>query len=209
MLQYHFNWKTLSAMAGVTWWNFYFRLFPGAIRSKQVVQFLEHLLRHLDCKLLVVWDGASTHRSRLVWDFCARTTRTPMARISSRLRPRIKSRRVSLVPLETARTAQLLSADLRATEPPCPPSPTPHAQTHHLSNCFLGASRTLLMSLYYTKINKRAKSGLGPPACVRRGKGREGANQLSTNPGSGARETGWFQDDPARRNSRDAYQDQP
>ena len=26
MLQYRFNWKTLSAMAGVTWWNFYFRL---------------------------------------------------------------------------------------------------------------------------------------------------------------------------------------
>jgi nitroreductase len=22
VLQYHFNWKTLSAMAGVTWWNF-------------------------------------------------------------------------------------------------------------------------------------------------------------------------------------------
>jgi hypothetical protein len=33
VLQYHFNWKTLSAMAGVTWWNFYFRLFPGAIRN--------------------------------------------------------------------------------------------------------------------------------------------------------------------------------
>ena len=56
-------------MAGVTWWNFYFRLFPGSIRSPQVVQFLEHLLRHLDCKLLVVWDGSQTHRSRLVWDF--------------------------------------------------------------------------------------------------------------------------------------------
>jgi hypothetical protein len=26
VLQYHFNWKMLSAMAGVTWWNFYFRL---------------------------------------------------------------------------------------------------------------------------------------------------------------------------------------
>ncbi|HLJ29427.1 MAG TPA: hypothetical protein VKY85_22150 [Candidatus Angelobacter sp.] len=29
VLQYHFNWKTLAAMAGVTWRNFYFRLFPG------------------------------------------------------------------------------------------------------------------------------------------------------------------------------------
>jgi hypothetical protein len=50
VLQYHFNWKTLSAMAGVTWWNFYFRLFPGTIRSPQVVEFLEHLLRHLTGK---------------------------------------------------------------------------------------------------------------------------------------------------------------
>jgi len=69
VLQYHFNWKTLSAMAGVTWWNFYFRLFPGSIRSPQVVEFLSHLLRHIGGKLLVVWDGLKSHRSRLVWDF--------------------------------------------------------------------------------------------------------------------------------------------
>jgi DDE superfamily endonuclease len=41
--RYHFNWKTLSAMAGVTWWNSYFRLFPGTIRSPQVIEFLSHL----------------------------------------------------------------------------------------------------------------------------------------------------------------------
>ena len=69
MLQYHFNWKTLSAMAGVTWWNFYFRLFPGAIRSPQVIEFLTHLLRHLPGRLLIVWDGLRSHRSRLVWEF--------------------------------------------------------------------------------------------------------------------------------------------
>jgi transposase len=56
-------------MAGVTWWNFYFRLFPGTIRSPQVVEFLEHLLRHLGGKLLIVWDGLRSHHSRLVWDF--------------------------------------------------------------------------------------------------------------------------------------------
>jgi transposase len=70
VLQYHFNWKLLSAMAGVTWWNFYFRLFEGTIRSPQVVEFLSHLLRHVPGqKLLVVWDGSTTHRSRLVRDF--------------------------------------------------------------------------------------------------------------------------------------------
>jgi transposase len=69
VLQYHFNWKTLSAMAGVTWWNFYFRLYPGTIRSPQVIDFLSHLLRHLRGQLLIVWDGLRSHRSRVVWDF--------------------------------------------------------------------------------------------------------------------------------------------
>ena len=67
MLQYHFNWKTLSAMAGVTWWNFYFRLFPGAIRSPQIIEFLAHLLRHIPGKLLIVWDGLPGHRSSATW----------------------------------------------------------------------------------------------------------------------------------------------
>ena len=44
VLQYGFNWKMLSAMAGVTWWNFFFRLFPGAICSPQIIEFLSHLL---------------------------------------------------------------------------------------------------------------------------------------------------------------------
>ena len=69
VLQYHFNWKTLSAMAGVTWWNFYFRLFPGAIRSPQIIEFLTHLLRHIPGKLLIVWNGLPGHRSGAVWDF--------------------------------------------------------------------------------------------------------------------------------------------
>ena len=69
MLQYHFNWNLLSAAAGVTWWNFYFRLFPGTIGGPQVVEFLQHLLRHLQGKLLVIWDGLPAHRSRVVKDF--------------------------------------------------------------------------------------------------------------------------------------------
>ncbi len=69
MLQYHFTWKTLSVMAGITFWNFYFRLFPGAIRSPQIIEFLGHLLRHIPGKLLIVWDGLPAHRSRAVWEF--------------------------------------------------------------------------------------------------------------------------------------------
>jgi transposase len=71
VLQFHFNWQTLSAIAGVTWWNFYFQLFPGSIRSPQVVEFLKHRLRHLPGDLLVLWDGASIHRSKLVQEFVA------------------------------------------------------------------------------------------------------------------------------------------
>jgi transposase len=69
VLQYHFNGKTLSAVAGITFRNFYFRLFAGAIRSPQVIEFLGHLLRHLRGKVLIVWDGLPTHRSRAVWNF--------------------------------------------------------------------------------------------------------------------------------------------
>jgi hypothetical protein len=32
-LQYHFNWKVLSAAAGITWWNFYFRLYQDTIHA--------------------------------------------------------------------------------------------------------------------------------------------------------------------------------
>jgi transposase len=71
VLQYHFTWKVLSAAAGISWWNFYFRLYPGAIRTAQVIDFLGHLLRHLQGKLLVVWDGLPAHRARLVTQFIA------------------------------------------------------------------------------------------------------------------------------------------
>ena len=71
VLQYSFNWKCLSAMAGITIWSFYFRLFPGSIKAPQVIEFLEHLQRHITSKLLVIWDGLPVHRSRLVREFVA------------------------------------------------------------------------------------------------------------------------------------------
>jgi transposase len=69
VLQHHFNWQVLSAAAGINWWNFYFRLYPGAIHATEVIDFLGHLLRHLPGKLLVVWDGLPQHRARLVTEF--------------------------------------------------------------------------------------------------------------------------------------------
>jgi transposase len=71
VLQYHFRWKTLSMMAGITWWNFYFKLFPGSIKAPQIIEFLQHLQRHLRRRLLVIWDGLPGHRSIAVREFVA------------------------------------------------------------------------------------------------------------------------------------------
>jgi transposase len=71
VLNYNFNWKSLSAVAGLTMWNFYFRIYAGSVKSPQVVEFLEALERHIHGPLLVVWDGLPAHRSRLVRDHIA------------------------------------------------------------------------------------------------------------------------------------------
>lgn len=61
----------LSAIAGVTWRQFYFRVYPGTIRSPQVIEFLSLLLRHIPEDLIVIWDGLRQHRSRMVKEFVA------------------------------------------------------------------------------------------------------------------------------------------
>jgi len=71
VLQYTFNWKCFSAIAGLTIWNFYFRLYPGSIKAPQLISFLQHLRRHIRGKLTVIWDGLPVHRSRLVREFVA------------------------------------------------------------------------------------------------------------------------------------------
>jgi len=47
ILQYNFNWKSLSVAAGLTLWNFYFRIYAGAIKKNRFVDFLAALVRHL------------------------------------------------------------------------------------------------------------------------------------------------------------------
>ena len=53
----------------MTIWNFYFQIFDKAVGKQEVILFLAHLLRHLRCPLLVVWDRLPAHRSRLVGEF--------------------------------------------------------------------------------------------------------------------------------------------
>lgn len=56
----------MSAIAGISFWNFYFRLFPGTIKGPQLIEFLQALVRQIKGKLLIVWDGLPAHRSALV-----------------------------------------------------------------------------------------------------------------------------------------------
>jgi transposase len=71
-LEFSFRWNHVSVIAGVTWWNFYFRLHPGAIRGPQAAEFLGQLRRQIHRPLLIIWDGLAVHRSRKVKAFLAR-----------------------------------------------------------------------------------------------------------------------------------------
>ncbi len=66
-------WGKLSVIAGITWREFYFRLYRGSIKSRQAVEFLGHLRRQIPGKLLVIWDGLAVHRSRTVRAYVERT----------------------------------------------------------------------------------------------------------------------------------------
>lgn len=69
IIQYHFNWKRVSAVAGLTRTNFLFRLHDGAIKSAQIVEFLKARRAQLRGKLMIVWDGAAQHKSRVVREY--------------------------------------------------------------------------------------------------------------------------------------------
>lgn len=69
VLQYSFNWKQLSVIAGISYWQFYFRLFAGSIKGAQIIEFLKALKAQISRKLLIIWDGLGVHKSRLVREF--------------------------------------------------------------------------------------------------------------------------------------------
>ena len=73
LLQESFNWKSLSIVGGITLQRFYFQMHKGSIKGPQVVEFIQHLQRHLKARLLIIWDGAAIHRSKLVSDFLVAT----------------------------------------------------------------------------------------------------------------------------------------
>ncbi len=62
----------LSAMSGITpEGKLYMTVLDRSYKGPDVVNFLRHLLRHIPGKLLVLWDRAPIHRSKVVKDFLA------------------------------------------------------------------------------------------------------------------------------------------
>jgi len=62
----------LSVISGITpTGKLYLQQQDHPFKSVDVVVFLQHLLAQIAGKLLVVWDGAPIHRSRLIKDFLA------------------------------------------------------------------------------------------------------------------------------------------
>jgi transposase len=70
-----FHWKSLSIIGGLALWRFYFQMHKGSIKGPQVIEFLQHLQRHIPGKMLILWDGATIHRSLLVKNYLASTRR--------------------------------------------------------------------------------------------------------------------------------------
>ena len=69
VIQFHFNWTHVSAIAGLSRTNLLFRLHEGSIKKEEVVAFLKALKAHIPRPLVVIWDGLKAHRSRLVRDY--------------------------------------------------------------------------------------------------------------------------------------------
>jgi transposase len=62
----------LSAMSGITLeGKLYMIEQERAFKGEDAVRFLKHLMRQIEGKLLVIWDGSPIHRSRSVKDFLA------------------------------------------------------------------------------------------------------------------------------------------
>jgi transposase len=72
-LVFSHSWGKLSVIAGLTWRQFYFRLYPDSIKGPQAAEFLRHLRRQIGGKLLVIWDGLAVHRSPPVRRYLERT----------------------------------------------------------------------------------------------------------------------------------------
>lgn len=64
------NWEKLSTIGAITSdGRFFQHTKSGAIRSADVIQFLQHLLRHIQGNIVVVLDNAGIHRAKATQAF--------------------------------------------------------------------------------------------------------------------------------------------
>jgi len=63
VIEFNFNWKKLSAIAGVSFESFWFALHDGSIKSEQIIAFVDQLRKKVGKKMLLVWDGLRAHWS--------------------------------------------------------------------------------------------------------------------------------------------------
>lgn len=47
----------------------YFRVHRGSIRSEEIIQYLEQLMKHIEGHIVILWDGLPQHRSAAVKEF--------------------------------------------------------------------------------------------------------------------------------------------
>lgn len=66
IIEFHFNWSHVSAIAALTRTSVMFRLHEGSIKKEEIVEFLKALKAQIGQPLLVIWDGLKSHRSVLV-----------------------------------------------------------------------------------------------------------------------------------------------
>jgi transposase len=72
ILRHLLTYAHLSAISAITPQGKLYTMVKGrSIKGPDVVRFLKHLLRHIPGKLLIVWDGATIHRCKVVKAFLA------------------------------------------------------------------------------------------------------------------------------------------
>jgi len=69
ILRVPLSWKHLSAIAAITpQGKLFTRIQQRGFKAPDIVRFLQHLLRFLPGKLLIIWDNLSAHASKKVKD---------------------------------------------------------------------------------------------------------------------------------------------
>ena len=67
---HNFNWKRVSTIGGITLdGKIYFQVHDETIKGKQVAEYLRQLCREIDSHIVLLWDGARPHTSRVAKDF--------------------------------------------------------------------------------------------------------------------------------------------